>query len=151
MDALKEFPKTEQKLFTKKGTAVCQKIDIFQGHLWYAYEGEWMNWHKLTTTHANDIIAANKAKKPVESLEEFASELVEEPKIDFGNVVGQDSLTRFDKPKQSGNKKRNNRNRNKKRANPNSNQKTKEQSKGKHPNNRNKNRKKPKAKPSDNS
>jgi len=151
MDALKEFPKTEQKLFTKKGTAVCQKIDIFQGHLWYAYEGEWMNWHKLTTTHANDIIAANKAKKPVESLEEFASELVEEPKIDFGNVVGQDSLTRFDKPKQSGNKKRNNRNRNKKRANPNSNQKTKEQSKGKHPNNRNKNRNKPKAKPSDNS
>ena len=151
MDALKEFPKTEQKLFTKKGTAVCQKIDIFQGHLWYAYEGEWMNWHKLTTTHANDIIAANKAKKTVESLEEFASELVEEPKIDFGNVVGQDSLTRFDKRKQSGNKKRNNRNRNKKRANPNSNQKTKEQSKGKRPNNRNKNRNKPKAKPSDNS
>ena len=157
MDALKEFPKTEQKLYTKKGTAVCQKIDIFQGHLWYAYEGEWMNWHKLTTTHANEIIAANKAKKPVESLEEFASELVEEPKIDFGNVVGQDSLTRFDKPKQSGNKKRNNRNRNKKKANPkassNSNQKAKEQPKGKRPNNRNKNRNKPKpkSKPSDNS
>ena len=115
MDALKEFPKTEVKLHTEKGTAVCQKIDIFQGFLWYAYEGEWMNWHKLTTVHANEIIAANKAKEPVASLEEFAFEIPKDTKIDFGNVVGQDSLTRFDKPKTKS-KRRNNRNRNKKRA-----------------------------------
>ncbi len=108
MDALKEFPKTEVKLHTEKGTAVCQKIDIFKGHLWYAYEGEWMNWHKLTTTHANEIIAANKANEPVASLEEFASELIADTKIDFGNVVGQDSLTRFDAPKKTTNKKRRN-------------------------------------------
>ncbi len=101
MDALKSFPKTDTKLYTKKGTAVCQKIDIFQGHLWYAYEGEWMNWHKLTTTHANEIIEANKNREPVASLEEFAAELEEDVQIDFGNVVGQDSLTRFDKPKSS--------------------------------------------------
>lgn len=118
MDALKEFPKTDQKLYTEKGTAVCQKIDIFQGHLWYAYEGEWMNWHKITASHASDIVAANKAKKPVASLEQFASELIEETKIDFGNVVGQDSLTRFDKPKHKnqGKKRRNNRNKRKKRS-----------------------------------
>lgn len=109
-DALKSFPKIETKLYTKKGTAVCQKIDIFQGHLWYAYEGEWMSWHKLTTAHANEIITANRKKEPVASLEEFAAELVEEVTIDFGNVVGQDSLTRFDKPKTS-NKRRNSRNR----------------------------------------
>ena len=149
MDALKEFPKTEQKLYTEKGTAVCQKIDIFQGHLWYAYEGEWMNWHKLTTSHANEIITANKAKKPVASLEEFASELVEDIKVDFGNVVGQDSLTRFDKPKQKDNKRRNNRNRNKKKSNANTNQKSQGQSKGGRSNNRNRNRNKPK--PSGNS
>jgi len=109
MDALKEFPKTDQKLYTEKGTAVCQKIDIFQGHLWYAYEGEWMNWHKLTTVHANEIIAANKKKEPVASLEEYSAELVVDTKVDFGNVVGQDSLTRFDQPKGK-NKRRNNRN-----------------------------------------
>ncbi len=149
MDALKEFPKTEQKLYTEKGTAVCQKIDIFQGHLWYAYEGEWMNWHKLTTSHANEIITANKEKKPVASLEEFASELVEDIKVDFGNVVGQDSLTRFDKPKQKDNKRRNNRNRNKKKSNANTNQKSQGQSKGGRSNNRNRNRNKPK--PSGNS
>lgn len=149
MDALKAFPKTDQKLYTQKGTAVCQKIDIFQGHLWYAYEGEWMNWHKLTTTHANEIIEANKAKKPVASLEEFAAELVEDTKVDFGNVVGQDSLTRFDKPKQSGQKRRNNRSRNRKKAT--TNQKPQGQSKGGRSNNRNKNRNRNKPKPSGNS
>ena len=123
MDALKEFPKTEVKLHTEKGTAVCQKIDIFQGFLWYAYEGEWMNWHKLTAAQANEIIASNKAKEPVASLEEYSSELILDTKIDFGNVVGQDSLTRFDKPKTT-TKRRNNRNRNKKRATATANNKT---------------------------
>ena len=104
LDALKDFPSTEQKLKTEKGTAVCQKIDIFQGHLWYAYEGEWMNWHKLTTEQANEILEKNKANQPVVSLEEYAADLVTDAKVDFGNVVGQDSLTRFDTPKN--NKKR---------------------------------------------
>ena len=48
LDALKSFPKTNIKLKTEKGIAVCQKTDIFKGIMWYAYEGEWMNWFKLT-------------------------------------------------------------------------------------------------------
>ena len=111
LDALKAFPKTEVKLRTEKGTAVCQKTDIFKGHMWYAYEGEWMNWHKLTTTQANEIIAANAKREKVESLEDYASELIEEAKVDFENVVGQDSLTRFDKPKNN-NRRKNNRRKN---------------------------------------
>lgn len=111
MDALKDFPKTEIKLHTEKGTAVCQKTDIFKGFLWYAYEGEWMTWHKLTTTQANEIIELNKKKQKIASLEDYA-ELVEEVKADFENVVGQDSLTRFDSPKGK-NKRRNNRNKKK--------------------------------------
>lgn len=108
LDALKDFPKTDIKLYTEKGTAVCQKTDIFKGHMWYAYEGEWMNWHKLTTTQANEIIALNKKKQKVVSLEEYAAELAEDTKVAFENVVGQDSLTRFDSPKRK-NKRRNNR------------------------------------------
>jgi cell fate regulator YaaT (PSP1 superfamily) len=100
LEALKNFPRTDTKLFTKKGTAVCQKIDIFRGELWYAYEGEWMNWHKLTAEQANKIISANRKKEDVGSLEEFEVQIhLEEEKPDFNNVVGQDSLTRFDKPK----------------------------------------------------
>jgi hypothetical protein len=108
LDALKEFPKTEIKLYTEKGTAVCQKTDIFKGHLWYAYEGEWMNWHKLTTTQANEIIEKNNKKEKVPNLEDYTSELIEDTKNEFENVVGQDSLTRFDSPKRN-NKRRNKR------------------------------------------
>jgi cell fate regulator YaaT (PSP1 superfamily) len=99
LDALKAFPKSDIKLFTEKGKAVCQKTDIFKGHLWYAYEGEWMNWHVLTTDQANEIIEKNKKREKVASLEEYASVLIEDTKAEFENVVGQDSLTRFDGPK----------------------------------------------------
>jgi cell fate regulator YaaT (PSP1 superfamily) len=107
LDALKAFPKPDTKLFTEKGKAVCQKTDIFKGHLWYAYEGEWMNWHVLTTAQANEIIEKNKKREKVASLEEYATELIEDTKTEFENVVGQDSLTRFDGPKRK-NKRRTN-------------------------------------------
>jgi len=108
LEALKDFPKTEIKLQTKKGIAICQKTDIFKGHMWYAYEGEWMNWHKLTTSQANEIISRNAKNETVASLEEYAVELMEDTKTEFENVVGQDSLTRFDKPKRK-NKRKNKR------------------------------------------
>jgi cell fate regulator YaaT (PSP1 superfamily) len=129
LDALKSFPKTETKLYTEKGTAVCQKTDIFKGHLWYAYEGEWMNWHLITKEQANEIIQLNRKKEKVANLEDYASTLIVEAKVEFENVVGQDSLTRFDQPKgkNNRNKKRPN-NRNKKQgatANSNNRNKTK--------------------------
>ena len=83
--------------------------------MWFAYEGEWMNWHKLTVDQANEIIALNAQKKKAQSLEEYASELIEDTKAEFENVVGQDSLTRFDSPKRK-NKRKNNRNRNKRKS-----------------------------------
>ena len=104
--ALKRFPKTETKLHTEKGIAICQKVDIFKGYLWYAYKGEWTNWHLLTHDQANEIIRKNKADEPVSSLEDFALDLpVKTEEKVFENVVGQDSLNRFDRPK----RKRNNR------------------------------------------
>lgn len=108
LDALKEFPKQDIKLQTEKGTAVCQKIDIFKGLMWYAYEGDWVKWHMLSVDQANAIIEKNKDNNTVASLEEFAMELPEDTKKDFENVVGQDSLTRFDRPKKrrGGNNKR---------------------------------------------
>jgi cell fate regulator YaaT (PSP1 superfamily) len=115
LDALKDFPKSDVKLMTEKGKAVCQKTDIFKRHLWFAYEGEWMNWFKLTVDQANEIIALNAQKKKAQSLEEYAEQLKEDTKAEFENVVGQDSLTRFDSPKRK-NKRRNNRKRNKRKS-----------------------------------
>ena len=120
LEALKTIPKSDIKLKTVKGTAVCQKTDIFKGFLWYAYEGEWMNWFKLTKDQANEIIALNSKNKPVQSLEEYADELIQDDKVEFENVVGQDSLTRFDSPKRR-NKRRTNKNRRRNKRNPSNN------------------------------
>ncbi|MBT8323811.1 MAG: hypothetical protein KJO96_00825 [Winogradskyella sp.] len=114
LDALKAFPKNDTKLYTEKGTAVCQKTDIFKGLMWYAYEGEWMNWHIITTDQANEIIEKNKKKEKVASLEEYAADHIQDTKNEFENVVGQDSLTRFDSPKRH-KKRKNNNSRNRKR------------------------------------
>lgn len=113
LDALKDFPKQDVKLHTQKGTAVCQKTDIFKGLLWYAYEGEWSNWHELTTDQVKQILDADKNKTPVGSLEEFAVELPVSKTPNFENVVGQDSLTRFDQPKRAKKKRKTNKKRRK--------------------------------------
>jgi cell fate regulator YaaT (PSP1 superfamily) len=115
LDALDGFPKSEVKLATEKGMAICQKTDIFKGHLWYAYEKEAMNWHQLSLEKVNEIIAVNKKGKKVASLEEFIEQTVISDKEIFSSVVGQDSITRFDRPKHSNSKrsnKGNNKNRN---------------------------------------
>lgn len=117
--ALKSFPKTETKLHTEKGIAVCQKVDIFKGYMWYAYKGEWMTWHLLSNEQASEIVRKNKANEPVVSLEEYTLDLIpkQEEKV-FENVVGQDSLNRFDRPKNRKNNRNKNRNRNRNRKAP---------------------------------
>ena len=115
--ALKEFPKMETKLKTEKGLAICQKMDIFKGLLWYTYKDEWMQWHELTAEAAQKIIAKNKNGEVVTALEDYSQEEKTEVKaVAFENVVGQDSLNRFDRPhtrnkKRSGNRNRNRRSR----------------------------------------
>ena len=116
LDALKDFPAQDTKLFTEKGLAFCQKTDIFKAKLWFSYKDDPANWHILSKEQVHEILLKNKKKEKVASLEEYAVEhSIEEDKVVFENVVGQDSLTRFDKPKRSKNAKNRNRNRNKKR------------------------------------
>ena len=113
LDALKDIPKNDIKLITEKGIAVCQKTDIFKRILWYGYEKQGMNWHQVSVDKANEIIALNKKGEKVSCLEDFEEvERVSESKI-FENAVGQDSLTRFDKPKSKNNRRRNNNNKSK--------------------------------------
>lgn len=107
MEALKVFPKMEVKLKTEKGIALCQKIDIFKGLMWYCYDKEFMNWHELPVAKVNEIIEANKKGVKVESLEAFAVEHSPKEQEIYNNVVGQDSLTRFDQPKGKKSRKKN--------------------------------------------
>jgi len=99
MDALKSFPDFDTKLHTDAGDAICQKQDIFKGLMWFAYTNNFANWHVLKIEQVNEIIAENKQKRKVASLEDYALEEVKEPQQDFNNAMGQESLTRFDQPK----------------------------------------------------
>ncbi len=114
LDALKKIPRTDTYLQTEKGVAVFQKMDIFQGWLWYAYKENPVHWHKLEVEQANQIIALNKENKKALSLEEYSMDLEVETveKSIFSDVVGQDSLTRFDKPKRKNKRRKNRKSRN---------------------------------------
>lgn len=112
LDALKDFPDFDTKLHTEKGDAICQKQDIFKGLMWFAYTDNFSNWHVLKIEQVKEIIAQNKQKIRVSSLEDFAIEVVVEQEANFNNAMGQESLTRFDQPKKSKNKNKN-RNKNK--------------------------------------
>jgi hypothetical protein len=82
-------------------------MDIFKGLLWYTYKEERGKWFTLTVEQVHEIQDINKSGKKIAGLEDYEAELIETaPPIDFENVVGQDSLTRFDKPKQSNRKRR---------------------------------------------
>jgi hypothetical protein len=99
MDALKDFPDFDTKLVTEKGDAICQKQDIFKGLMWFAYTNNFANWHVLNIEQVKEILAENKLKNKVSSLEDFAIETVDEQEKNFNNAMGQESLTRFDQPK----------------------------------------------------
>lgn len=126
VEALKDFPDTSVDLKTKKGVAIFQKMDIFKRKLWYSYKNEFIEWIPLDVDQVKELIEENANGRLPENLEEFAlTESVTVTNVQFDNVVGQDSLTRFDKKEKRGNKRRkpknsNNRNRNNKgkRSNP---------------------------------
>ena len=99
MDALKNFPEFDTRLVTEKGDAICQKQDIFKGLMWFAYTNNFSNWHVLKIDQVKEIVAENKLKNKVSSLEDFAIEDNQTPEKDFNNAMGQESLTRFDQPK----------------------------------------------------
>lgn len=111
LEALKDFPSQDSKLFTEKGTAFCQKTDIFKGLLWFSYKDDPSRWHTLTKEQVQEIIQKNKQKEKVASLELYATDNLENEPTLFENTVGQDSLTRFDRPKNKNRRKKNNKKR----------------------------------------
>ena len=108
LDALNDFPKQEVVLKTENGDAEFVKMDIFKRLLWYTYKENRSKWYRLSLDQVLEIIELNKNKEVAVPLEDYESEIEEVVKVDFENVVGQDSLTRFDAPKKSRRRNRNN-------------------------------------------
>jgi len=119
LDALKGFPSSKTKLETQRGVAFVQKIDIFQGLMWFSFKDDPSTFISVPIARVKEVMALNKdGEKPTVLVEQEFKEL-EKKKHDYENVVGQDDLTRFDSPKGSRNrakgKKRTNNNRNRNR------------------------------------
>jgi cell fate regulator YaaT (PSP1 superfamily) len=118
-EALKDLPSTSVRLKLPKGIASHFKTDIFKRTLYYVYEGQpGESPFPLSVEAVKVIIEMNKKGIAIEDVEDFMEEEVEVEETDFAQVVGQDSLTRFDqkrrRPKARGNQNRNrNENRNK--------------------------------------
>jgi cell fate regulator YaaT (PSP1 superfamily) len=115
LDALKEFPQIDNKrLATDKGFAFHQKTDIFKRIIWWSYTSEPDVFIPLTIARTKEIFKLNaEDKKPADLLEPKQFKDLAEAKLpDYENVVGQDSLTRFDdRKKTNSNKNKNNANR----------------------------------------
>jgi hypothetical protein len=105
VEAYKDFPDSNFKLQTAKGNAHHQKTDTFKRMMWYTVEGDpTNNFIGLKIERVKEIIELNKKGTVVDSLEGFVEKVYVDKQPDFDNVVGQDSLTRFDKPKNKGKK-----------------------------------------------
>lgn len=107
LDAQRNIPDT-YPLETFDGTAYHIKTDVFRGMMWYSFDKDSaVNLTAVPVDRVREILQANKRGRKVKSLLEGAG--VEPPKkLDYQNVVGQESLTRFE------DKKKLNKNRNKK-------------------------------------
>lgn len=107
-EAKKDFPRTDIPLETTDATYYHFKSDIFNRLLTYSTDKNMAaNLVTISVDRAKEVQAANRRGEKVESLLDKAAAPKEEPTIDYQNVVGQDSLTRFDRTK---NRRRDNRN-----------------------------------------
>jgi cell fate regulator YaaT (PSP1 superfamily) len=106
LDALKEFPESNVRLETIKGSAFHQKTDIFKRLLFYSYTDDPGNFIALPVHRVKEIIALNKEGKKPEALLSEKEKVRVEKMPDYENVVGQDSLTRFDNQRRKKKKKK---------------------------------------------
>lgn len=119
IDAQKDFPRTSIPLMFGGGiTARHQKTDIFKRTMWYSFEKDSnTTFVALSVDKVKEIIALNKQGNEPEKLESDRIYIEEEDEPDYENIVGQESLTRFDN-KHKNKKKKHGGNRNPNQQNP---------------------------------
>ena len=106
VEAQKEIPSKEVHLETKDATFYHFKTDVFKKEMQYSSAPNMAaNIVTLTVERVKEIIALNKQGIKVDLLRGENNAQKPEKQVDYENVVGQDSLTRFDKKKKK--KKRN--------------------------------------------
>jgi len=121
IDAQKDFPSKETPLETSDSTYYHFKTDVFKGLITYSTSKEFgANLVTIDVERAKAVIALNKLGQRPDVLE-IKADGSKPVQVDYTNVVGQDSLTRFDshkKLKPKGNNNNNNNRNNRPAGNP---------------------------------
>ena len=104
LDALNSFPSMESRFETEKGWTHCVKIDVFKKEMWFAYDKGGIVWYKFSVNDIQEFLAMTAKGQKTEPLEDLAKN-AEDAKPDFTDVIGEDSLERFER-KEKQNKKR---------------------------------------------
>ncbi|MBB3187546.1 regulatory iron-sulfur-containing complex subunit RicT [Microbacter margulisiae] len=108
MDVQKDFPSKDIPLEALTGTYYHFKTDVFKRQMTYSSApGIAANLVVLSVDRVKEILALNRKGEKVGSLEEKREEKSNVVNVDFQNVVGQDSVTRFDPAKKKKHKSRN--------------------------------------------
>lgn len=105
LDAIKDYPRTDILLETKKGKAFHQKTDVLRDIMWYSYQESPSNFISLSAQRVKEIQDLNRRKKYPEDLrEEVSLETIMPEPTEKG--YEEDSLTRFDNPGSGAKKKK---------------------------------------------
>ncbi len=110
IDRQKGFPSKEIPLHIKDGTAYYMKTEIYKGIFWYSFDPNMpLNMTAVPVERVREIQELNKnGEKPQQLVQNIYE--TESENNDFNNVVGNDSITRFDN---KGDKRRSRKHRNK--------------------------------------
>lgn len=97
MDARKEIPRIHAPLETLDGTYHLVKTDIFKKIMWFSSDPSGAGVHTaVPVSRVKEIISINRKGNKAEILVDKDIEGTKAAEPDFANVVGMDSLTRFD-------------------------------------------------------
>ena len=103
MDAQSRIPKVVEPLEFEDGQVYLVKTDILQETMYFSYEkGSLSNVFPLTAEEVREVIMMNRNGQKPESLKNNPEPIGPQ----FISAVGDDSITRFDKPKKSKGKNR---------------------------------------------
>ena len=104
LDAQSRIPKVTEPLEFQDGLAYLAKTDILQEIMYFTYEkGSLSNLYPVAASEVAQIIMMNRNGQKPESLKSEPEPVGPQ----FVSAVGDDSITRFDKPKKNKNKNRN--------------------------------------------
>ena len=107
IDAQQDFPNTNISIQTEGGTYYHIKTDVFKRLMWYGSDRD--SGGKivmLSVDKVKEMVALNKKNQRVKNMADEAVVIPEPVEIGYQNVVGQESITRFDENSQRSNKKR---------------------------------------------